>query len=106
MENLELNFSQWLAEPHPAEKQEIKPDPVTPIRIGNKLKFMPPEGKVQPTLLRKIQTNEMAATSVVYDPRVKSKEDWNYEGSPGSTGVSPKEWPIGFKPKRKKRGSK
>ncbi len=99
MENLQLNFAQWLDQP------EVKPDPVSATRIGEKVKFFPPSGKVQPNLVRKIQTNtnEMAATGVVYDPRVKPKQDWNYEGVPGSTGVSPKEWPIGFKPKGKKR---
>ena len=48
-------------------------------------------------------TTEMVATAVVYNPKIKAKKhcDWNYEGQPGLTGVSPKEWPIGFKPKKK-----
>lgn len=37
---------------------------------------------------------EMAATGVVFNPKIKPKEDWNYEGTPGSTGVTPKKGPI------------
>jgi hypothetical protein len=45
--------------------------------------------------------NEVAgATAVVGDTKQKSR-DWNWEGAPGSTGVSPKEFPIGYKKKKK-----
>lgn len=36
------------------------------------------------------------ATGAVFDPFQKSR-DWNWEGAPGSIGVSPKEGPIGAK---------
>lgn len=39
-------------------------------------------------------------TSVVFDPKQKPKEDWNWEGSPGKIGVSPKKNPIGVKKKK------
>lgn len=45
---------------------------------------------------------EMCGTGVVFDPKQKPKEDWNWEGSPGKTGISPKAWPVGYKPKKKK----
>lgn len=41
------------------------------------------------------------ATGVVGDTKQKSN-DWNWEGAPGKTGVSPKEDPIGCKPRKKK----
>ena len=46
-------------------------------------------------------TAEMCGTGVVFDPKKKS-HDWNVWGSPGSTGVSPVENPIGVKKKKKK----
>ena len=45
------------------------------------------------------------ATSVVFDPKQKSR-DWNWMGAPGSTGVSPKENPIGVGRKKKKKKKK
>jgi hypothetical protein len=48
-----------------------------------------------------LQLEIAGATSVVFDPKKKSR-DWNWEGSPGTTGVSPKENPIGVKNKKKK----
>ncbi len=44
----------------------------------------------------------MGSTGVVFDPKQKSR-DWNWLGAPGSTGVSPKEDPIGCKKKKKKK---
>jgi len=99
IDNLELDFAKWLEKPEPEE------DAVKPIQVGGKVKFFPPMGKVQPAMKRTISTNEMAATGVVFDPKIKPKahQDWNYEGAAGNTGSSPKEWPIGYKPKGKKR---
>lgn len=60
------------------------------------------------TLIFKQWLQQQEGTDVVYNPKIKVKRhsDWNYEGSPGLTGVSPKEWPVGFKPKKDKHESK
>lgn len=42
---------------------------------------------------------EMCGTGVVFDPKQKPKEDWNWQGAPGKTGVSPKQDPIKKKKK-------
>ena len=43
------------------------------------------------------------ATGVVFNPKVKKSRGWNYEGAPGSTGVSPKENPIKHWTKKRKK---
>jgi hypothetical protein len=40
---------------------------------------------------------EMVGTNAIFDPKKKPKEDWNWQGTPGSTGVSPKKGPIKVK---------
>ena len=42
----------------------------------------------------KEDAHEMAGTGAVFDPKQKPKEDWNWEGAPGKTGVSPSKGPI------------
>ena len=51
------------------------------------------------------QWMEMAGTGAVFDPTQKSR-DWNWQGAPGSTGVTPKENPIKNWTKKKKRKKK
>jgi hypothetical protein len=42
--------------------------------------------------------NEVSgATGAAFDPKQKPKEDWNWEGAPGKTGVCPKKGPIKVK---------
>lgn len=49
---------------------------------------------------------EMTGTGAVYDG-TKSKEDWNWWGAPGSSGVSPKDGvPIKKKKRKKKKNGK
>lgn len=49
-----------------------------------------------------IAAEMMGSTGVVFDPKQKSR-DWNWQGAPGKlSGVSPKEDPIGCKPRKKK----
>lgn len=49
---------------------------------------------------------EMAgSTGAVFDPHVRSR-DWNWLGSPGTTGVTPKEGPIKHWVKKGKKGKK
>jgi hypothetical protein len=39
-------------------------------------------------------TEMSGSTGAVFDPKQKPKEDWNWQGTPGTTGVSPKKGPI------------
>jgi hypothetical protein len=49
----------------------------------------------------------MGSTGAIYDPSEKPEEDWNWQGAPGKTAVSPKEDPIKhWVKKRKKRGTR